>query len=335
MSVMAMVIFLRNEDGNFTIEATLIFPVVFLLTIALIFLSMWAFENVSIQQIAVLTADRIAGNWDNSHKDAETGAFDINENDGLYWRTGSDLLGDLVHSFSNDSTVIINIPGDPLKAYPFGPALKLHNGSRNVPQGITGKLVYSDHMFIRKITVQLAYFKIPLKNLMAWFGNMSVIQGESSAFVSDPVEFIRNIDFISNEMPILKDLITVNGTQQTSSVTVSPPYKAPEIHSETEASRYVQQLVHGHTIVIPTGKIGKSRKIDALDADGIAHEAKYTVNNKEARQEIQKDLELEREGIVKGVVWHFFRNVKTGKVELTESLRQDLERSGIVIVIHN
>jgi hypothetical protein len=93
--------------------------------------------------------------------------------------------------------------------------------------------------------------------------------------------------------------------------------------------------VHGHSVVFTTEDTGETRKIDALDPDGIAHEAKYTVNNKQAHQEILKEVELIRKGLIKGSVWHFFRVKKTGQVELSSSLRKDLEEHGIIIVIHN
>ena len=85
---------------------------------------------------------------------------------------------------------------------------------------------------------------------------------------------------------------------------------------------------------VDTETVGERRKIDVLDRDGIAHEAKYTLNAGDARQQLRKDAELMRRGEVKGVVWHFFRT-KNGSVSLSASLRKELERNGIVVIIHN
>ncbi len=48
-----------------------------------------------------------------------------------------------------------------------------------------------------------------------------------------------------------------------------------------------------------------------------------------------KDLELLKKGVqVKGVVWHFFKTSNQDKIKLSQGLRKELERSGIVVVFH-
>ncbi len=86
-------IFKKNEKGMFTLEASLIFPTIFIVTIALILFSLVIYEKVVIYQRAHLIAERTVFTWDNSHKEFETGNFAENEystmsgGDGLYWRT--------------------------------------------------------------------------------------------------------------------------------------------------------------------------------------------------------------------------------------------------------
>lgn len=326
---------LTNESGSFTIEATLVYPVVFLTTIALLFFSLWTYERVALQQMSALAADRAAYNWDNSYKDPITGAFNMNENDGLYWRVGNDRISDIFGSLINDSPITFHFPEVGHTALNSGPERKLQQVTASFPNGIAGRLTYRNHLADREVTVQLSSVKTPLNFLESMLGNNKNLAAESSAHVTEPVEFIRNVQLVIDYIPKLKGIISGKDAQQTLQENIPSPAKTIVIQSEAEASRYIQQLVHGHTVNIATEDNGKSRKIDALDADGIAHEAKYTVNNTEARAEILKDVELIKKGKVKGVVWHFFRITKNGKLDLSPSLRQALEDNGIVIVIHN
>ncbi|QGH34092.1 hypothetical protein GI584_08695 [Gracilibacillus salitolerans] len=83
----------KDEKGMFTIEASLVFPIIFITTIALILFSLVIYEKVVIYQKAQLIAERTSFTWDNSYKDFDTGEFPINayttmdNGDGLYWRT--------------------------------------------------------------------------------------------------------------------------------------------------------------------------------------------------------------------------------------------------------
>jgi hypothetical protein len=256
-----------------------------------------------------------------------TGAFDIHLNDGLYWRVANDNMG---------QSSSINLPVHSSSMVRSGPKHKLQNALSMLPKGISGMLTYSNHIIDRKVKVQLTRMITPLPFLKLWFGRSKSLIVESSAHVVDPVEFIRSTDLVLTYLPILKESMTDKEAAQTIHDTFPDPIETDlNIDSEAKASQYIQKLVHGHTVVMDTEDTGKSRKIDALDPDGIAHEAKYTVNNKQAHQEILKDVELIRKGKIKGAVWHFFRNKKTGQVGLSPSLRADLENHGIIVVVHN
>jgi hypothetical protein len=190
-------------------------------------------------------------------------------------------------------------------------------------------------MIDRKVEVELSKMITPMPFLRHWFGNTKTLSVKSSSFVNEPVEFIRNTDIAQAYLPLIKQILSDKEDIPRIDDT-NPDVNLDEIiTSEAAASTYIRKLVHGHSVVFTTEDTGESRKIDALDPDGIAHEAKYTVNNKQAHQEILKDVELIRKGLIKGSIWHFFRVKKTGQVELSSSLRKDLEDHGIIIVIHN
>jgi hypothetical protein len=317
---------LRNEEGSFTIEASLVYPIVFLCTISLLFFSLWSFEKANLQQMAALTADRVAYNWDNSNKDLVTGAYDIHQNDGLYYRVNNDSLS---------QTSSVYIPNTLSPATLTGPRRKLQNAVRQFPKGINGILTFNNRLIDRRVEAKLSRMIIPLPFLKQWFSNSKTLSVKSTAIVIDPVEFIRNTDLMLTYLPLIKQSMTDKEAADTIQNTQPEASLNQTISSEAEASSYIRKLVHGHSVVMATEGTGESRKIDALDPDGIAHEAKYTVNNKQAHQEILKDVELIQKGLIKGAVWHFFRVQKTGQLGLTPSLRKDLEDHGIIVVVHN
>lgn len=276
--------------------------------------------------MAALTADRVAYNWDNSYKDLETGAYDIHQNDGLYYRVNNDSLR---------QSSSIYIPSTLSPETLTGPRRKLQNAVAQVPKGINGLLTFNNRLIERKVEAQLSRMITPLPFLKLWFGNSKTLSVKSSAIIIEPVEFIRNTDLMLTYIPLIKQNMTDSEEAETIRNTIPEVSTNSTISSEAEASSYIRKLVHGHSVVMATEGTGESRKIDALDPDGIAHEAKYTVNYKQAHQEILKDVELVQKGLIKGVVWHFFRVQKTGQLGLTPSLRKDLEDHGIIVVIHN
>jgi len=276
--------------------------------------------------MAAITADRVAYNWNNSNKDIITGAYDIYQNDSLYWRVSKDSLG-------QSSSIII--PTELNSETETGPKAKLLNAITQLPKNINGILTFENHLIDRKVEIQLSRMVTPLPFLSYWLGKSKNLAVRSSAYVSEPVEFMRNTDLAITYLPLLKESMTGKEAADTIQDTIPETTLAEIIHSEAEASNYIRKLVHGHSVVIDTEDTGQSRKIDALDPDGIAHEAKYTVNNNQAHQEILKDVELIRKGLIKGSVWHFFKIQKTGQNGLTPALRKDLEDHGIIVVIHN
>ncbi|MCZ0703135.1 Flp pilus assembly protein TadG [Natronobacillus azotifigens] len=99
----------KEQKGMFTLEASLVFPMIFIITIALVLYSLVIFQQVQMHQQAHLVADRIAASYDNTAKDIATGEFSIKEyttmtDDGLYWRTnriGESFLSFFVSSYES------------------------------------------------------------------------------------------------------------------------------------------------------------------------------------------------------------------------------------------
>ncbi|WP_152559357.1 hypothetical protein [Tumebacillus flagellatus] len=71
--------------------------------------------------------------------------------------------------------------------------------------------------------------------------------------------------------------------------------------------------------------------------DGIAHESKvgYTYLTDFVKKQVLKDYELKQDGVIDGVVCHFFRSADTGKVGASEPLLRLLDSCGIKYIIHD
>ncbi|WJH34057.1 hypothetical protein N6H14_29540 [Paenibacillus sp. CC-CFT747] len=259
------------------------------------------------------------------------GGFDSGEDDGLYWRTFGDSVTDLFGLTGSGGTEWSL--GDSGDTPVSGPAEKLAKAASIFPLEATGELRFTNKWVERKVEARVKQ-SFHQGNLFQPFAEGDHYSAEAISYVTDPVDFTRNVDLLAEYSGRLKQFFDSGRTAK--DILLSGEEKpALVIRSEAEASQYIRRLVNGKSVVLETDTVGQSRKIDALDGDGIAHEAKYTVNEADARQQIQKDVELIRRGLIKGAVWHFFRHARKGTVALSPGLRQELERNGILVVIHN
>jgi hypothetical protein len=112
--------------------------------------------------------------------------------------------------------------------------------------------------------------------------------------------------------------------------------KSPVFRYHSEAVKYLRSIVKGSEKRFSTQWIGEWRLIDAMDYDGVAHQAYIGAKtyNSEMQQQLFKDIDLLRQGKVKGVVWHFFRRVGEPNGEPSSLLLQKLHQYGIVYIEH-
>ncbi|WP_397338893.1 TadE family protein [Paenibacillus amylolyticus] len=183
----------RKEEGSFTIEASLVFPVVLFTLVILLFFSMFMYQKTFLNQHAYAASERAAYSWDNSHKQAMTGEFATGEYDNLYWRLKDDqLLGALFGWAGADNQVTVSVPageGGSLSEQ------KLSHAVQGMPAAMTGTIEYQNTLIQRKVTTKLEQMiSLPLPSLLFDSGN-SVFTTASSAVV-EPVEFIRTVDLI-------------------------------------------------------------------------------------------------------------------------------------------
>jgi hypothetical protein len=83
---------LRSESGSFTLEATLVFPILLIVIVIVILFVCYIYEKAVLYGAASVTSERTAFLWDNSYRNIRTGLAGEGEYDGLYWRIKDDEL---------------------------------------------------------------------------------------------------------------------------------------------------------------------------------------------------------------------------------------------------
>jgi hypothetical protein len=323
---------LRETRGTFTIEASFVMPLILIATLSLLFLALFVSQSSSAQQSAGIAADRAAFIWDNSTKNPVTGAFNVGEDDGLYWRLHSDSVSDLFSFLVPNAASQVSLPalastGD------RGPEGKLRRVGAAISKEWNGMMQYRNSGWFREISVKLNKpFHSPqyAEKLL-----LHEVQSTAQAQVVDPMESIRIIDLTRTFISEVKGRISPRAAVETFVEPNSVPEQKPVINSHTSAATYLRTLVNGKEETIKVNA-STDRVVDALDANDVAHQAFYTFTESQLRQvQLPKDVELLQAGTqIKGVVWHFFKQSSRDTITLSASFRQELQRKGIVIVIH-
>lgn len=144
---------LKKEEGSFTVEASLIFPVVLFILVLLLFFTMYMYQKTFLNQHAYAASERAAYSWDNSNKQAMTGEFVAGEHDNLYWRLTDDrMLGALFGWAGADNQVSVSIPageGGSLSEQ------KLAQAVQHMPSAMKGTIEYQNSLIQRKVTTKL------------------------------------------------------------------------------------------------------------------------------------------------------------------------------------
>lgn len=174
----------RSDRGSFTVEAALVFSAVFLCILVLIYMCLLMYQQVYIQALADRAVQRGAAVWNNPEKDIEMGR--VRKSDlsagGLYWRfidakeeEKLDRLEKYIEDRLSTYGILNNVNQNPIH-------VKMKN-----------------YVLYKKLEVNIENkYKIPIGNLLKVFGleEYFVVNVNAQAVISEPVEFIRNTDFI-------------------------------------------------------------------------------------------------------------------------------------------
>lgn len=335
----------KQEEGSFTIEASLVFPIIFITTVSLLFMSMFVYQKVVTYSAASMIAERTAFIWNNSYKNHVTGAFYIKDYDELYWRNFDDSVSDMFQFlFSDKPSQAVFTAGQEITSESSLPQKKLSKAIQFIPDGYKATITYTNHLIDRKISVLLSSsFQLPafVENLIGY----DTVDSLASSKIIDPVEFIRNINLTRTYLPLInkelnipqiRDLLNKFRKKTNHSALPIDNYSLI-FDSHAQAKLYLQKLVKGNSLNISTDEVGKWRVIDALDQDKIAHQAYFgnKTKDKDISAQLMKDVEILRKGEVNGVVWHFFKRKSDGSIGPSVSLERELSKKGIIIIIHD
>lgn len=183
----------RDSRGSFTLEASLVLPVIFFTVLVLLFFCLYMYQHALLGQAAATASERAAYAWDNSQRDDLTGAFAEGQHDSLYWRLTDDGMLRAIFGWSEGGgTARIALPlnaGNEVQALPI---TKLSRTGGRLPANIEGEIRYDNRLLLRKITVALERM-VPLIPLERWMGDARQ-SGKADAYVVEPVEWIRTVE---------------------------------------------------------------------------------------------------------------------------------------------
>ncbi|WP_152394967.1 pilus assembly protein [Paenibacillus guangzhouensis] len=184
-----------QEEGSFTVEASMLFPFIFMIIVGLLFFCLYTYQKVFLVYIGSVAAERTVYNWDNSSKEASTGAFPYGQFDGLYWRLTDDQTLDVLFGLTGQAlgtSYALHRPGDEGSSLPIR---KMANASAVVPEAVQGTMLYQNQGWKRSVTVEVLN---PLRfRPLEWLvGGKASLQTQVRSSVVDPVEFIRTVELV-------------------------------------------------------------------------------------------------------------------------------------------
>jgi len=105
-----------------------------------------------------------------------------------------------------------------------------------------------------------------------------------------------------------------------------------------DAEDYLREEFSGKKKSIKINDELGERDIDCWTPDGIARESKhggpFDLSDSRIKLEIKKDTTLLKQGKVKSVEWHFYRNPASPRYGPTDALEKELQKVGIKVVRH-
>jgi len=190
-----------GRRGSITVEAAIVIPVVILSIVAIIYIVLIMYQKAFMQAVVDDAASKGATAWDRSFNSLETIKVEKENlgSRGLYWRIYDSEKASRQHVVEEYMN---------RKYERYGILREIDRQSR---------VELEDFLIYKKLTVSLeSSFRIPVGGLLDMFGidSQYTIKVRSEAVVNEPVEFIRNTDFIldmerklERRYPDLKNLV--------------------------------------------------------------------------------------------------------------------------------
>ncbi|MFD0717388.1 TadE/TadG family type IV pilus assembly protein [Paenibacillus sp. GCM10027626] len=198
---------LKGEEGSFTIEASLVFPLLFIVLLLMLLFGMYMYQKTTLYYVAAVAAERTAFRWDNSYRDAHSAMAPLGKYDSLYWRLSSDGAIQSLFFDQEDKEQRFTIPIGSAGHDPADDALaarKMRQIAARIPASYEGSMKYSFGFFMKEVAVELQN-PLSVRSLEA-LGQGGKLETGSRAVVVDPAEFIRNVDLVRYYSAKLKQM---------------------------------------------------------------------------------------------------------------------------------
>lgn len=172
-----------SNRGSMTIEASILFSLIFFCIIALIYAGLLLYQQAYLQSLVDRTAQMGALSWNSPKRDMYIGRItesDLNNKD-LYWRIVDSSKGD-------KEKKIINFISSHIGTFGL-----LRAKSQDMTARVDNCAIYN------KLNVKATQtYYLPVGKLLRIFGldETFAISAEGEAIIQEPAEFVRNTDFI-------------------------------------------------------------------------------------------------------------------------------------------
>lgn len=184
---------MRKIKGSFTLEAVIVVSSIIMILFAILYSFMIMYQYVIVTYAASYAAQQGASTWVNSALDINTGEGKYNSE--VYYRIAEFAGGSLVQEKKNK---IENCVKE-----------KLSMGILS-PKNSTVKVDFKNYVFQRQVHVEVKQdIPIPFSGIVKFFngGNTFCIETKAVAVVSEPAEYIRNCDYVTELVTGLADWV--------------------------------------------------------------------------------------------------------------------------------
>ena len=200
------------ESGSYTVEISMIFTLIVFVILTLMFTFLYMQQKASLVSAASFAAQQGAVLWLDSRRSMENGEIDKTDDaDSIGYRVFDNLLfSDKTfdgyfeeESIANGKNRLVlkmaagnSLPGQ--KVSLIGEALcKRIESTVLKPRNTKLRITYTNNALRGKLSVEIIQeIKVPLGGIKAFFDGKDTLtlKGQSTASVTEPAEYIRNID---------------------------------------------------------------------------------------------------------------------------------------------
>jgi len=185
-----------DASGALSVEASMVFPVVLLLTMVLVLYALYTAKLVLVHYGTSVLAERAAYNWPNSAAEWRTGAYPAGRHDGLYWRLAEDAVLQALFAAegaARDAEVSFPQYGLPTDQEQGLVARKLRRAAETAPPWLTGTVGWKNRLLIRSVFAEASDPAAALSLRRFWNG-VPEAQASVSALAVEPAEFVRSFE---------------------------------------------------------------------------------------------------------------------------------------------